>query len=310
MERRKPDGRSRTPLRWVASLILAVVLVLAFIGIKHRTGGPVLQDFLGNIAKKADLIASMRVNLHSSAEAEKSAVMADTDEASQEYAERSRRAAGFVERDRRELEALLQQDHTAHEMEQFNELTACWGELRKIDEIILQFAVQNTNLKAAALSFAEGRRAMDRLDRSLRELIRQSASGDRCGLIAPLAADALSAGMKMHNLHAPHIVESRDSRMDELEAEMQQAMEIIEASLGKLADSASEKERALVEEAGTAYADFSEVNARVLSLSRQNTNLKSFELSLGNKRKLAARCHEILVSLQETVRSREFKATR
>ncbi len=310
MERQQPDGRARTPLRRVASLILAVVLVLAFIGIKQRTGGPVLQDILGNMAQKADLIGSMRVNLQRSAEAEKSAVMADTDEASQEYAERSRRAADFVERDRHELEALLQQDHTAQEMERFGEFAGCWVELRKIDEVILDFAVQHTNLKAAALSFTEGRRAMDRLDRSLRELIRQSASGDRCGLIAPLAADVLSAGMRMHNLHAPHIVESRDSRMNELEAEMQQAMEIIEASLGKLADAASEKERPLIEEARATIADFSEVNARVLSLSRQNTNLKSFELSLGNKRKITARCDELLVSLQETVRSREFKATR
>lgn len=303
-------GRTPASFLLATSLLLVLVLVLAFIGIKYRGNGPVLQDFLGNMARKADLLAKIRANLHISAEAEKSAVMADTDKASQDFAERSRQAADFVERGRRELETLLTQDHTAQEMKLFGEFTSCWEELRRIDDIILQFAVQNTNLKAAALSFTEGRKTMDRFERSLRELIHQSASSERCSFLAPVAADALAAGLKIHNLQAPHIVESGDLRMDELEAEMLQATNIIDACLGKLTRSTSEKDRALIEEAKAAFAEFSEVNAKVVSLSRQNTNVKSFELSLGNKRKIAAHCDETLVSLQEAVRSREFKATR
>jgi len=48
----------------------------------------------------------------------------------------------------------------------------------------------------------------------------------------------------------------------------------------------------------------------VIGLSRQNTNVKSFELSLGRKRKITAQCDEILSNLQEALRSKEFKATR
>jgi hypothetical protein len=310
MKSQRPDGRAPASFQWSAVLILLGILGLAFVGIQHGSREPVLQDFIGNMARKLDLLAGMQANLQRSAEAEKSAVMADTDEASQELAGRSRRAADFVERDRRELETLLNQDHTDQEMEQFAEFTGCWTELRKIDEVILQFAVQNTNLKAAALSFTEGRKAMDRFDHSLRDLIHQSASDGHCSLMAPIAADALAAGLRIHNLHAPHIVESSDSKMDELEVEMQRATGIIDASLGKLAESASEKERASIGEARAAYGDFSEVHTRVLSLSRRNTNIKSFELSLGNKRKIAAHCDEILLSLEKTVRSREFKATR
>lgn len=310
MKSQRPEGRARASFQWSAVLVLLGILVLVFIGVEHRSSGPVLQDLIGNMMEKLDLLAGMQANLRRSIEAEKSAVMADTDEASQEFAERSRQAADFVERDRRELENLLKQDHTDQEMEQFAEFNGCWSELRRIDEIILKFAVQNTNLKAAALSFTEGRRAMDRFDSSLRDLIHQSAAGDHCSLLAPIAADALAAGLKIHNLHAPHIVEARDSRMDELEAEMQRATGIIESSLEKLAESASEKERSLIEEARAAYGDFSQVNTRVVSLSRQNTNVKSFELSLGNKRKISAHCDEILLSLEKTVRSREFKATR
>jgi hypothetical protein len=53
-----------------------------------------------------------------------------------------------------------------------------------------------------------------------------------------------------------------------------------------------------------------EVNKEIVRLSRMNTNVKSLQLSLGRKRKIAAQCEEILNSLQNAIQSRSFKATR
>lgn len=306
------SSHGRIPASLLSATVvgLALILVLAFIGLKSRTNGPLMQNFLGNMAKKKDLLADMRVNLHSSSEAEKSAVMADTDEASQCFADRSREAESLVERDRLELAALMKQDHTDQEMDLFNEFTVCWEELRKVDQVILRFAVQNTNLKAATLSFTEGRKAMDRFEQSLKDLIYQSASSSQCSFIAPLASDAMAAGLRIHNLQAPHIVEPSDIKMDQLESEMKSAMEIIESCLQSLSHAVSDKDRALVDAAKAAYKDFLEVNKKVVSLSRENSNVKSFELSLGNKRKIVAHCDETLESLQAAARSRDFKATR
>ncbi len=64
------------------------------------------------------------------------------------------------------------------------------------------------------------------------------------------------------------------------------------------------------QEAKTAFNELMKVTAQLIDLSRQNTNIKSFELSLGRKRKISAQCGEILVSLEEAVKGREFKATR
>jgi hypothetical protein len=52
------------------------------------------------------------------------------------------------------------------------------------------------------------------------------------------------------------------------------------------------------------------VTGEVISLSRENTNVKSLELSLGKKRMISAQCEETLSALQEAIRSRTFKATR
>ncbi|MGA3085079.1 MAG: hypothetical protein ABSE95_09810 [Thermodesulfobacteriota bacterium] len=48
----------------------------------------------------------------------------------------------------------------------------------------------------------------------------------------------------------------------------------------------------------------------MIELLRQNTNINSFELSLGRKRKVTAQCDEILLGIQEAVRNRSFKATK
>ena len=61
----------------------------------------------------------------------------------------------------------------------------------------------------------------------------------------------------------------------------------------------------------SAFSKFMEVHKEVVRLSRMNTNIKSLQLSLGRKRKVAAQCEEILNSLQDTVQTgRSFKATR
>jgi hypothetical protein len=262
------------------------------------------------MAKKIELISRIRANLFNSEQAEKSAVMANTDEASREFAEQSRNAADLVEQDRRELEALLDQDHTDKEMKLFGEFGDCWTELRKADQEILGFAVQNTNLKAASLSFGKGREIMSRFEHALKSLTHSGMSPDKCCRIVTPTSDALTAGLNILSLHAPHIVEPRDERMDEIEAEMRRHAETIDGSLQELENLVPDQDRTSLEEAKAAYSEFTALTAEVIRLSRENTNIKSFALSLGTKRKIATQCSDILTGLQEAVRSREFKATR
>jgi hypothetical protein len=305
-------GRQHSSGKTIASLVvlfaLLVAVALIFFGL--RGSGPDLQNIVGNTIKKMDLLSEMRVNLLRSQETEKSAVMADTDEASRDFADQSRRAAEIVDRDRRELEALLNRDHADQEMKLFHEFEGCWTELRKIDQEILDFAVQNTNIKAVALSFGEGNEAMKRFVQALRNLIHSPITGKQCTDVIVPTSDALVAGLRLQASHAPHIVEASDARMDEIEVEMRRDAEMVEASLKKLAGLVSDGERKSLLDARTAFDSFTAITAEVIKLSRKNTNVKSFVLSLGKKRKVAAQCDEVLVSMQEAVRKREFKATR
>ncbi len=133
MSRQHAHGRISISLLVLAALILVLTLIV----IRFRGGSPDLQDVIGNMTKKMELLSAMRVNLLKSEETEKSAVMADTDETSRDFADRSRQAADRVERDHRELESLLNRDHTDKEMKLFHQFDSCWAELRKIDHEIL-----------------------------------------------------------------------------------------------------------------------------------------------------------------------------
>jgi hypothetical protein len=57
--------------------------------------------------------------------------------------------------------------------------------------------------------------------------------------------------------------------------------------------------------------DFQHINADIVALSRQNSNIRSYALSLGQQRKTTAQCQDVLTTLQETVQqSMAYKATR
>jgi hypothetical protein len=288
----------------------ATILTSLLVAYLLRETSPDLKDVVGNITKKIELLADMRVNLLKSQEMEKSAVMADTDEASGDFAKESLRIDDMVDGDRKKLQALLAQDHTDQEMKLFQEFEACWEELKKEDKEILDFAVQNTNLKAAALSFGKGKEVITRFEEAINRLIHSNPSNDsRCEAVQ-MASDALAAGLKIYAMQAPHIAAANDEQMDAIEAQMRREGEVVDNALDRLAGLTPGQEVATLEAAKQAYVEFSAVTGEVVRLSRENTNIKSFALSLGKKRKIAAQCDEILTSLQEAVRNREFKATR
>jgi hypothetical protein len=292
---------------FLAVVALAVGLIVA--GIQFKDFDPTEGGVQGAMVKKLEILSKLRIDLLKSADAEKSSVMADTDEASVAFAEQSFRASEDGERERQELSMLIQKYPADKEVQLLQEFDTCWTELQKIDRVVLDYAVQNTNLKAARLSFGESREALQRFEDALAGLTvgRFVGQGDQ---IALLVGEALAAALKIQVLHAPHIASPYDAEMDQIEATMRQNEEAARKALKSLTPLVPQDRQAALREAESAFDEFAALTARVIDLSRQNTNIKSFEISLGRKRKIAAQCDEILASLQGVVQSRSFKATR
>jgi hypothetical protein len=291
--------------------LLGLILILILTLIANCQGpGLDLKDVVGIMSKKLDILSRMQINLLRSVGAEKNAVMADTDEESKTFADQSLKAADLVERDRREIGLLMDKDHSNQELKLLQEFDGCWVEFRKIDRELLDFAVKNTNLKAARLSFGPAGEAVNRFEKALDSLISIQTDSQADVRIPKLACRALTAGLKILYLQAPHIAAADDQRMDKIEASIKQYEQEINESLKTLKGLVPPGKEQAYQEAKAAFHELKQITAQVIDLSRQNTNIKSFEISLGRKRKISAQCSEILVSLEEAVKAREFKATR
>jgi hypothetical protein len=252
----------------------------------------------------------MRINFLKSVEMEKNAVMAQTDEESQVFADQWLAASAAVEQDQKQLNSLIDAAPMQDERNLVIEFNNCWTELRKLDQVILQLAVQNTNLKAASLSREKGAEAMRRFEHALEDAMRPYLGAQKEGRAARLLCHAMTSALKIYNLHSFHIAEASDEKMDQIEMQMKAEENEAFKSLDELAGIAGKKSRQALLQAKAAFTEFMEVTAEVIKLSRQNSNVKSLELSLGRKRKVAAQCDEILVAFQEVVQNRIFKATK
>jgi len=290
-------------LLWAAMGLAAILLLILMY---HRSTSLEFQNAPRVMAQKLETLSALRINFLKSIEAEKLAVMAETDEASLAFADESKRAAEAVEADLKELSRLIGLHPAADESKLFQEFEAAWEQVRKIDRVILDLAVQNTNLKAFRLSFGKGRAAVERFEDALNALT-QDVTDAR---LTRAAADALAAELKILTLHAPHIVSPHDEEMNQIEQVIHAKEEVVQRSLAILARLAPADKQPFVNEAVAADREFTAVTATVEEWSRQNTNVNSLNISLDRKQKATALCETVLNQLHEAFKRQAFKATR
>lgn len=235
--------------------------------------------------------------LHAAAQAEKQAVMAETDDESRRYARDARSATDKVAALLAELKQLPL--HAPQETELVARFEASFAEYLKADEDVLGLAVQNTNLKAFALSFGEAAATLDELEQTLRPLL-NAANNDKQ---ARQAQRALTETLRIQALHAPHILEKTDARMDALDKAMAASDTAVRAALAALGRQGAG--------ALAVYERYWKLTGEIATLSRQNTNVRSLALSLERKTKVLAACDEVLRALEQEIRGRmTSKATR
>jgi len=200
----------------------AVVFGALLLVVFHFRTGQTPTEQLALKARKVELAGQIRLELATAVEAEKSAVLAITDEESMAFADRARAAAASAETKRAALGALLETSGTSKERELLAQFSRAFSTYRHVDEELLDLAVKNTNLKASALAFGPAAQAMAAMDRALSRLLGQrlDTTCARAEKIMLLAGSAQAAALRIQVLLPPHIAEESDKKMDELEARM------------------------------------------------------------------------------------------
>jgi flagellar biogenesis protein FliO len=151
MNEQHQNAKTRVFVPWLVSLIIVIILIV--LGLVYRKATISTFD---SIARRNEILSTMRINLLKAIEAEKSAILAETEEASHSFADQARAATDSVEKGRREIEPILKEERIAKEMRLMEEFDACWIEFNDSTRCC-SLAVQDTNVKATRLSYQSGR---------------------------------------------------------------------------------------------------------------------------------------------------------
>jgi hypothetical protein len=260
-------------------------------------------------AQRVDLVGRMQLDLALASEAEKSAVLAITDQDSQTFADQARAGSGKVERERRELAELLTTGGTRGEKELLVQFTAAFAEFQRVDGDLLALAVKNTNLKAYSLAFGPAATALQEMNAALARLVAANADSSEARTMMPLAFGAQVSALRIQTLLPPHIAEESDEKMDELEALMAKEDTQVRKSLEGLAAIPKFSRDPELATATARYAEFSNIRTQILPLSRENTNVRSLSISLNQKRKVMLVCQAVLSALQEAILAEPIAGT-
>lgn len=262
---------------------------------------------LHQLSDARQLAADLHLQFARAADASNRAVMADTDDASVAFAREAVQAREAIPKDSAALKPILQALGYSDETRLLEAFDRRFAAYRKLDETILELAVENTNLKAQRLSFGPGLQEADAFREVLASVPGDGASGWK---IKALAASAVASVREIQALQAPHIAGLDDAVMTPLEKRIASAEASARsdlASLGPVVPAGSRR----VLDAGTATLDrFMATNAQVLSLSRRNTNVRSLVLSLDEKPKAAQACEETLRALRDSLAKHGYTSSR
>lgn len=255
------------------------------------------------------LAADLRVQFNKADDASNRAVMADTDEASIAFARDAEHIIQVAESDVAALTPLLRSLGFPNENQSLQEFGKRFAEYRDVDRSILTLAIENTNLKAQRVSFGPARQAADSFRDSVGAIASAVAPTDRCR-VEGLVAKAVLAVREIQVLQAPHIAESDEGAMTEMEKEMAGLEASARDAMKALAEVVQPNARPPLAAALSALDRFKASSTEIVALSRRNTNVRSLELSLRTKPALVAACDDNLRALQEALAQEGSKATR
>jgi hypothetical protein len=231
-----------------------------------------------------------------SVEAEKSAVLATTDEESKSLAHEAQESATKINGLRGELRTLIVADARQVETEKLNAFDAAWGEVERVDQRLLALAVANTNLKAARLSANEGAAALDRFVDALTEMASSAGAAETVRTLS----GASVAALRIQPLLLAHIPSSDDAEMTRVEVRMRTLRDKVDHDLIAARDRGQVPPEQLAA-AAQVWIDYQRVLTEVLRLSRENSNVISFDVSIHEKRYVTKECEVALAALLDAV---------
>ena len=295
------------PFRARASAGGRIALLLFTLG---AAAGCDVNTALEHQAEARRLAASVLIEFTKAADASNRAVMADTDEASVAFAREAEQATQAAQKNTDALGPRLRDLGYSDESRLLEQFVTRFAEYRAMDRRILDFAVENTNLKAQRLSFGPAQEAADTFRDSLAAVVPSVPAKDKWQAEA-LVARAVETVREIQVLQAPHIADADDAVMTRMEQRMGTSEAAARSAVETLAPPRPARVPATAGRGYSRPGRSSWTSTRRSSPSPAATrNVRSLALALDQKRTLTAACSESLHALQDALAKRGFTGTR
>jgi hypothetical protein len=249
------------------------------------------------------LASALQAEFTQAVDASNRAVMAESDGTSAEFAREAKQRKQQIKRTESALVSLLRELRYSDELELAEDFHGKFAAYEVLDATILELSLENTNVKAMRHSFGPVSEAADAFKQAVSTL---ATPCDACRARV-LTLEAIVAVREIQALQAPHIAEASDTRMTQIEEQMAKLEAAAKSALSELSGIAGLRES---QAAVLALEHFAKANAEVIALSRRNTNVRSLEMTLGQKRAIIATCEESLRALREAFIKRNELPTR
>jgi len=289
-------------------MIFRRVLLMFIAGTALSCAREDVNTTLQKLSSARELTAELTVQFTMASDAANRAVMADTDEASKEFAKESRESTAAVQKDVGALRSTLQALDYQPEVKILTEFANNFAEYQRLDENVLGLAVENTNLKAQRLAFGPAQDAANAFRDALHSLTPANAAESRH--VEAIVANAVLTVREIQVLQAPHIADADEAVMTRMEQEMSTSQTAARKALDTLRPLVSDASRPRLATAAAALNRFLDLNTQIIALSRRNTNVRSLMLSLDEKRKMTLACQDNLRALQAALSKRGYSGIR
>lgn len=294
---------------WLCVVAISVVTMT-----EACNGGPAV---LTQQVEAARLASALNLEFTRANEAASRAVLSDMDDASSQAADESKKAMAAASQYLEQLRPVVSSLGYADEIKTLETFSQRFSEFQTLAAEILPLAVENTNLKAQRLSFGAGQEAADAFSQAVRAMTTSSSGPQEAAVVGERS---IAAVLQVQVLQARHIAEPEEAAMSQMETQMKESEGIARKGLArlrelKLSTAAGHAVSAAgggapIDEAARALDQFMSLNREILELSRRNTNVRSLAMTVGRARVVSAACEDQLRTLEASLQTHAFQATR
>ena len=289
------------------STVLLLMIVSAVIGLNRLDGMNSRMDGIVNgSAQKVKLAARLNQNVLEISREEKNLILAKNEADMQIYISSIKNSRTQMQGRRDALRQLADGDGQA----KLDEFSRAWDEYLQTQEEVARLTLLNSNNKAKFLSDGEAQKQMQEAEASLERIMVRSEravadSNDVAALKAAaqkfqFAADLKENLLSLQRAEKNMILATNQAKMDEYAENAEKHERDFNSGLAGLERISAGEEMIIVQELREQFGDYLSLHNQVVELTRENGNVKAFDLASGKGRELVDRATGYIAKIVES----------